>query len=194
MMTPSNENIFRVTSPLCEDFTGHWWISLTKDSEAELWCFRWSAPEQTNGTPVTWDSIALVMTSLLWDGRAQQNTTKRQPCAYILGYIIFTQREVLLCHNNCIKHTKIVYPCAKRLQTLSEPVHLRQIGILGRIISMIRLCSRQTVDIIGWQLKLAGRNPRRLRKPRTTFLKIKLPRSENKYINNQVETRSELLA
>ena len=27
--------------------TGHWWIPLTKASDAELWCFLWSAPEQT---------------------------------------------------------------------------------------------------------------------------------------------------
>ena len=45
MMTPSNGNIFRVTGYLCEEFTGHRWISRTKASEAELWCFLWSAPE-----------------------------------------------------------------------------------------------------------------------------------------------------
>ena len=40
-------NIFRVTGPLCEEFTGHRWIALTKASDAELWCFLWSEPEQT---------------------------------------------------------------------------------------------------------------------------------------------------
>ena len=30
MMTSSNGNIFRVTDPLCGEFTGHWWISLHK--------------------------------------------------------------------------------------------------------------------------------------------------------------------
>ena len=44
MMTSSNENIFRVTGPLCGEFTGHRWIPLTKASDAELWCFLWSAP------------------------------------------------------------------------------------------------------------------------------------------------------
>ena len=45
MMTSSNNgNIFRVTGPLCGEFTGHRWISLTKPSDAELWCFLWSAP------------------------------------------------------------------------------------------------------------------------------------------------------
>ena len=39
MMTSSNGNIFRVTGPLCGEFTGHWWISLTKASDVELWCF-----------------------------------------------------------------------------------------------------------------------------------------------------------
>ena len=45
MMTSSNGNIFRVTGPLCKEFTRHRWISLTKASDAKLWCFLWSAPE-----------------------------------------------------------------------------------------------------------------------------------------------------
>ena len=39
MMTSSNGNIFRVTGPLCGEFTGHRWIPHTKASDAELWCF-----------------------------------------------------------------------------------------------------------------------------------------------------------
>ena len=38
-MTSSNGNFFRVTGPLCWDFTGHRWIPLTKASDAEIWCF-----------------------------------------------------------------------------------------------------------------------------------------------------------
>ena len=45
MMTSSNGNIFRVTGPLCGEFTGQRWIPLTKASDAELLCFLWSAPE-----------------------------------------------------------------------------------------------------------------------------------------------------
>ena len=45
MMTPSNGNIFHVTGHLCREFTSHRWIPLTKGSDAELWCFLWSAPE-----------------------------------------------------------------------------------------------------------------------------------------------------
>ena len=29
--------------PLCGEFTGHRWIPYTKASDAELWCFPWSA-------------------------------------------------------------------------------------------------------------------------------------------------------
>ena len=39
MMTSSNGNIFRVTGPLCCEFTGVRWIPRTKASDAELWCF-----------------------------------------------------------------------------------------------------------------------------------------------------------
>ena len=41
MMTSSNGNIFRVTGHLCGKFTGPRWISRTKASDAELWCFLW---------------------------------------------------------------------------------------------------------------------------------------------------------
>ena len=69
MMTSSNGNIFRVT--------GHMWEnprvtsglpSCTKVSNAEHWCFLWTAPkyavEQPFETPVIWDAIALIITSL----------------------------------------------------------------------------------------------------------------------------------
>ena len=41
------ETYFRVTSPLWGECTCHGWIPLTKASDAELWCFLWSSPEQT---------------------------------------------------------------------------------------------------------------------------------------------------
>ena len=43
-MTSSNGNIFRVTGPLCGEFTGHRLIPITKTSDAELWCFLQSVP------------------------------------------------------------------------------------------------------------------------------------------------------
>ena len=45
MMTSLNGNIFRVPGHLCREFIGHRWIPRTKASDAELWCFLWSAPE-----------------------------------------------------------------------------------------------------------------------------------------------------
>ena len=39
MKTSSIGNIFRVTGPLCGEFTGHRWIHLSKASDAEHWCF-----------------------------------------------------------------------------------------------------------------------------------------------------------
>ena len=45
MMTSSNGNIFRVTGHLCGEITGPRWILHTKASDAELWCFLWSASE-----------------------------------------------------------------------------------------------------------------------------------------------------
>ena len=47
MMTSPNGNIFRVTGPLCGEFTGDRWIPRTKASDAELWCFLWPSPEPT---------------------------------------------------------------------------------------------------------------------------------------------------
>ena len=45
VMASSNGNIFRVTDPLCGEVTGPRWIPHTKASDAELWCFLWSASE-----------------------------------------------------------------------------------------------------------------------------------------------------
>ena len=47
MMTSSNGNIFRVTGPLCWEFTGHRWIPRTKASDADLRCFLSSMPKST---------------------------------------------------------------------------------------------------------------------------------------------------
>ena len=68
MKTSSNGNIFCVTGSLCGEFAGHRWIPFTKASDAELWCFLWSAPEWmvewTTMRLVIWNIIALIMTSL----------------------------------------------------------------------------------------------------------------------------------
>ena len=82
MMTSSNGSIFHVTGPLWGESTSHQWIPFTNASDAELWCFRWSPPEQTVEqtleTLVIWDAIALIMRSLQWLNCAKttQSTAK----------------------------------------------------------------------------------------------------------------------
>ena len=41
MKMSSDGSIFRITGPLCGEFTSHRWIPLTKASNTELWCFLW---------------------------------------------------------------------------------------------------------------------------------------------------------
>ena len=57
-----------VTGPLWGESTGDRWIPLIKASDAELWCFLWSAPEQTVEEKIEMQvicgAIALIMTSL----------------------------------------------------------------------------------------------------------------------------------
>ena len=64
MMTSSKWNIFRVTGPLCGEFTGPRWIPLTKASDAELWCSFWSNGWATVETPLIRDAVAVIMTLL----------------------------------------------------------------------------------------------------------------------------------
>ena len=84
MMMSSNGNSFRVTGPLCGEFIGQRQIPLTK--AIELWCFLWSAPEQTVEqiieTSVIWDIIVLIMMLLPWsdytfDAVSQSNYTSQ---------------------------------------------------------------------------------------------------------------------
>ena len=49
MMTSSNGNIYCVTGLLWGESTGERWIPLKKTSDAEFWCFHWSAPEKWLG-------------------------------------------------------------------------------------------------------------------------------------------------
>ena len=65
MMTSSNGNISALLD-LCEGI--HRFRRLIHLSDAELWCFLWSAPEQTVkqtlDTPMILDVIALIITPL----------------------------------------------------------------------------------------------------------------------------------
>ena len=63
MKTSSNGNIFRITGPLWGEFANRW-IPLTKASDAELWCFLWSAPEQTVELTIETQVIEMLWHSL----------------------------------------------------------------------------------------------------------------------------------
>ena len=82
MIASTNGNIFRASGPWWGESTGHRWIPLKKTSDEELWCFLWSTPEQTIEqtieTPVSWDALALIMTSLYW--HARNNYPSRNTC------------------------------------------------------------------------------------------------------------------
>ena len=84
MMTSPNGNIFCVTGPLWGKHRSPV-DSLTKASDAELWRFLWSVPEQTVEqtikSPVIWDAIAFIMTSLWW-GVCPSMDKKRLRCIW----------------------------------------------------------------------------------------------------------------
>ena len=80
MMTSSNGNIFRVTGPLCGEFTGHRWIPRTKARTRSFDVFfdlrlnlrvKW-----TIGRLVIGDAIVPIMTSL-WCAKYSRNFAYR---------------------------------------------------------------------------------------------------------------------
>ena len=66
MMRPSNGNIFRVTSPLCGEFTGHRWIPLTKASDVELWCFFFDLRLNKRFSKKKWNRWFETLSRPLW--------------------------------------------------------------------------------------------------------------------------------
>ena len=69
VMTSSDRNIFRFTGPLWVEAIGRRWFLRTKASDKELWCFLWSAfeqtVEQTIETLAIWNAIALIMATVM---------------------------------------------------------------------------------------------------------------------------------
>ena len=92
MMTSSNGNIFRVTSPLLGESIEHRCIPLTKACDAEIWCFLWSAAEQTVEqtieTPVIWDAT---MRSL-WRHCNDTDSRFAMACLLHLGFRRFKKK------------------------------------------------------------------------------------------------------
>ena len=83
-MTSSNGNIFRVTGHLCGELTGDRWIPHAKASDAELWCFLWSAlwrhcndiVHQCSSTHFNW----------VWRHRGRVTPTNKSSLAEIMAY------------------------------------------------------------------------------------------------------------
>ena len=79
MMTSSNRNIFRVIGPLWGEPSVTGGFPLTKASDAELWCFLWSASEHvTVMQHFVWSRANwLSQTQLIVDGRGLSVGTER---------------------------------------------------------------------------------------------------------------------
>ena len=88
MMTSSNKNIFRVTGPLWGEFTSHWWIPLTKASDAELWCLnkRLSKPLGHWLFEMPLHSLWCLCSDKKWP--VQKIPTRRRVCIAMLCKII----------------------------------------------------------------------------------------------------------
>ena len=115
-MTSSNGNIFRVTGPLWGEYTGYRWIPLTKASDVELWCFLWSAPEQTVEQtipmPVIWDAIALIMMSLYCLFAAHKEPVMRKICSYYDIFTGFPLHSRLMLSSEKERHNLLSTMCA----------------------------------------------------------------------------------
>ena len=102
MMASSNGNIFRVTSPLWRECTGHRWIPVTKANDADLWCFLWSAPEQTVEqtieTLVIWDVIRPHCNMKMDHPRQQTSLAPRWPNVDPVGYTLGQRGLNVLCY------------------------------------------------------------------------------------------------
>ena len=100
IMTSSNENVFRLTGPLWGESTGHQWIPLAKASNAELWYLLRSAPKQTAQqtieTPVIWDAITLIMTSLKCLRYFTSPYSTNQPCISWFMCLFFSENFLSL--------------------------------------------------------------------------------------------------
>ena len=84
MMTSSNGNIFRVTAHLCEEFAGHRWITRTKASDAEIWCYLWSAPVKYKRDI---QQLKCVLTmKKIWEKKRNGGNWFSNPTPYLLNH------------------------------------------------------------------------------------------------------------
>ena len=105
--------------PSVRETTGHRWIPLTKASEAELWCFLWSASEQmvdqTSETPVIWDLHSLWRHCNLrkqWKHRSLWENNQHCICEWAsLGkFRKFNLIDTIACFNLIYHRNEILLP------------------------------------------------------------------------------------
>ena len=88
---------FRRYWPFVQRIIGHRWIPRTKASDAELWCFLWSAPWMNCwvNNRQAGDAIALIMMSLQW------NNAPMPYCVILHGhhwYLYNVTQNTISCH------------------------------------------------------------------------------------------------
>ena len=94
MITSSNGNVYHVTGPFCGEHTGHWWIPLTKASDAELWCFFICA--WTNGWVNNRGAGDLRRNRAHYDVTVMNNHTRESRLwVYILVLYIFVRIHII---------------------------------------------------------------------------------------------------
>ena len=131
MMTSSNENIFLVAGHLWGKFTGHRWIALTTAIDLELWCFLWSAPEQTVehtiDTPVISDATAFIMTSLQWMVQVQDEKNISSWKTPSPGFCIVNVNAV----DGLVTLGTMVFICFSWINPVSAPASAQE-GLISR--------------------------------------------------------------
>ena len=99
--------------PFCGEFTDHWWIPHTKASDAELWCFLWSAPWINHWVNIReagdlrrnrlhYDVIVMIITFLF---QARIYHTDLRSC--FLSSIT-TCVNTILCYNNVLRNIRFI--------------------------------------------------------------------------------------
>ena len=108
MMASSNGNIFRVTGPLCGEFTGHRPVnSLTKASDVELWCFLGLHPNKRLSKQ-SWGLWFGTPSRSLWrhcNAISLQNTAQTQisptSLSYLTNHVVYnghkSESQVIRC-------------------------------------------------------------------------------------------------
>ena len=82
IMTSWNGDIFSVTDPLWGESNGHRWISPTKASDAEIWCFIWSPPEKNRLSKQSRRRWFETPSCSLWRHCSDKTTAAQKLCTY----------------------------------------------------------------------------------------------------------------